>query len=277
MICAWDKLLRILPLWMRDDVDRMGKEELQELRLRLDRPPLLCMQSKKVTLKGNVTQEDLSYIVNTASRYSPWTAQSIAKGYLTAPGGHRIGLCGDAVLKNDMLAGIQKVSSLNIRVARDFPGYSGRIRELSDSILLIGPPGSGKTTLLRDLIRRKSGEKNVAVVDERGELFPEGCFSTGEGLDVLTGCPKAQGIEMLLRTMGPEWIGVDEITAPGDCDALVQAGWCGIKLMATAHAMNLQDLRSRPIYRPILNSGLFPNICVLRSNKTYRMERLLPC
>lgn len=274
MICAWDKLLSVLPMKIRGDVNQIGPKKLQEIRLRIHNPPMLCLDSEIRMLSCAVSQDDLAYTVNAASKYSPWSAETVSMGYLTADGGHRIGLCGDAVIKNGVMSGIRKVSSINIRVAKDYPGVSGRIKDISGSILLIGPPGSGKTTLLRDLIRRIAENANMAVVDERGELFPENSFPTGKGLDILRGCPKNHGIEILLRTMGPEWIAVDEITAPADCDALIQAGWCGVKLLATAHAFSLDDLYTRAVYRPIVKCGLFSVICVFNHDKTYRVERI---
>lgn len=274
MICAWDKLLSVLPMKIREDVNQIGPEKLQEIRLRIHNPPMLCLDNEIRMLSHTVNQNDLDYTVNAASKYSPWSAGTVSKGYLTADGGHRIGLCGDAVMKNGEMSGIRKVSSINVRVAKDYPGVSCRIKDISGSILLIGPPGSGKTTLLRDLVRRIAEGANVAVVDERGELFPENGFPIGKGVDILRGCPKNQGIEVLLRTMGPEWIAVDEITASVDCDAMTQAGWCGVKLLATAHAVCMDDLHSRSVYRPIINSGLFSTICVLNHDKTYRVERI---
>lgn len=274
MICAWDKLLRILPTWMREDVNGLGKQKLLELRLRLDKPPQLKLPDQTVCMEGKMKPEDFSFIVNSASNYSPWAAATISQGYITAEGGHRIGLCGEAVVKNGIMTGIRRVTSVNIRVARDIPGLSAKLGNVEESLLLIGPPGSGKTTLLRDLIRRVSRQGSVCVVDERGELFPDNCFSVGAGIDVLYGCSKSKGIELLLRTMGPDWIAVDEITAAEDCEALLQAGWCGVRLVATAHALDLQDLRTRPVYRPLWESGFFRNACILSKNRTYRMERI---
>ena len=172
MICAWDKLLRVLPARMRDEVNKYGAEAMQELRLRLDKPPLLCIRKERHELSGLVKQEDLDYVINVASNYSPWTVSTISKGYLTADGGHRIGLCGEAVMKNGQMEGVKKVTSVNIRVARDFPGISERIKNIHGSVLLIGPPGSGKTTLLRDLIRCVAKNDNVAVVMKGESYFP---------------------------------------------------------------------------------------------------------
>lgn len=274
MLCAWKELLSVLPQHMRLDVDRLGKEKAQEIRLRLGRPPGIVMQDRTVLLNRTVMQEDLRFVVNAACRYSPWTAAGAANGYITAPGGHRIGLCGEAVVKDGSMAGIRSVRSLNIRIARDFPGIAESLANCRGNLLILGKPGSGKSTLLRDLIRQRSWHENVAVIDERGELFPQG-LDTGQAVDILTGCPKAQGMEIILRTMGPETIAVDEITASADCEALLHAGWCGVRLLATAHASDAKDLRSRKLYRPILESGLFDTLVILHMDKSYRTERAM--
>lgn len=275
MKCAWDKLLALLPAWMQLPVDEQGKDTLQELRLRLNRPPELICQGGNRTLGRKVLPEDLKYCINAASRYSPWTAASAAKGYITAAGGHRIGLCGEAVIHNGGMTGIRTPTSLCIRVARDFPGIAKEAAIIKGSILILGKPGSGKTTLLRDLIRQRSemGE-NVSVVDERGELFPEDFFQPGKRTDVITGCSKAQGIDSVLRTMGPDCVAVDEITAKEDCEALLQAGWCGVKLLATAHAASRKDLLSRPVYRPLAQSKIFETVLVLQQDKSWKAERI---
>lgn len=276
MKCAWKELLSILPPWMRLQVDKVGRETCQEIRLRLGVPPEIVLQGKSVWLDRLVTRDDLNQCINTASRYSPWNSASAAQGYLTAPGGHRIGICGDGVIKNGFLTGFREIRSLCIRVARDFPGIAGDLNHKNESILIIGAPGWGKTTLLRDLIRGLSNlDQHVAVVDERGELFPTvPAFSPGKCTDVLCGCSKREGIEVLLRTMGPNWIAVDEITASEDCEALLKAAYCGVKLAATAHAGSLEDFRRRSVYRPLIECGLFHHAMVLRQDKSWSLERM---
>ena len=278
MRCAWKELLSILPSWMRREVDELGQDTLQELRLRLGLPPELIRSSTNTTLKRAVTAEDIHAVVNTASRYSPWSAATAAQGDIPAPGGQRIGLCGEAVVKNGSMTGIRQATSLCIRVARDFPGIAPRFQGTRSSILIIGRPGSGKTTLLRDMIRQRSANctGSIAVVDERGELFPNNgtAFSPGSRTDVLTGCSKREGIEILLRTMGPEIIAVDEITSEGDCKALIHAGWCGVALLATAHAATREDLYSRPVYKPLITSKLFDTLVILRADKSWKAERM---
>ena len=275
MNCAWKELMGILPLWCRTDVDELGRDSLQELRLRLGFVPELIRSNGNVRLKRAVSADDLSYIVNTASRYSPWAAATAALGYITAPGGHRIGMCGQAVVQDGQMTGFRQMRSLCIRVARDCPGIAQKLQYLSGSVLLIGPPGSGKTTLLRDLIRLRSDSArgSIGVVDERGELFPAG-YSTGFRTDVITGCSKRQGIDRLLRVMSPESIAMDEVTSEEDCDSLLKAGWCGVRLLATAHASSRADLLSRNVYAPLVKSGLFDTLVILQRDKSFKAERM---
>lgn len=274
MRCAWKELLSILPLWMRPQVDGVGADKLQELRLRLGCATELRCSKGSVELPQKLLEEDLRYVVNAACRYSPWSAASASEGYITAQGGHRIGLCGDAVVQGQRMTGLRKVHSLCIRVAKDYLGVAEGFCG-GGSVLILGPPGSGKTTFLRDYIRLRARSETVAVVDERGELFPiEGGFLRGKRMDVLTACTKAQGIEMLLRVMGPDVIAVDEITSERDCDGLIKAGWCGVSLLATAHAASMQDLRSRTVYKPLLESRLFQRAVILQRDKSWKAEEI---
>ena len=277
MKCAWNAFLSILPPRLRKEVDNLGADTLEELHLRLNQRIELILGGFSHLLKINAGEEDIRFVINTASRYSPWAASSAAHGYVTAPGGHRIGICGDCVVQAGLVTGIRQASSLCIRVARAFDGI-GQSAPRHGSILILGPPGVGKTTLLRDIIRLRSQFDAISVVDERGELFPAGdIFETGPRTDVLTGCSKAQGVEMALRTMGPKCIAVDEITAAEDCQALISAGWCGVELLATAHAANCEDLKRRPVYRPLAQSGLFEQAIILSRDKSWRMERMELC
>ena len=273
MKCAWQELLSILPGWLSAEADKQGRESLHELRLRAGRNPELVTGKGSSWLGRTVSRDDLQFCINTASRYSPWAAHSVSEGYLTAPGGHRSGICGEAVVKAGEMTTIRQPESICIRVARDFPGIGKQASDLRGSILLSGPPGAGKTTLLRDLARQMAEKYTVSVVDERKELFP-GCFLLGKKMDVLSGCPKVSGLDMLLRTMGPETIALDEITAEEDCDALHHAGWCGVRLVAAAPASSDADLRSRALYRPLLKDRLLRHVLILKRDKPLHEERM---
>lgn len=280
MICQWEAYLNLLPFWLRQDVDRYGRETLQELRIRMGQGPEMILQHSAHRLTRQIQRDDINFIINAASEYSPWAAGTTAEGFLTAPGGHRIGICGVGTVQDGILQGIHYPTSLCLRVARDFANIAQRADGITGSILIIGPPGSGKTTLLRDLIRQRSnkGQGSVVVIDEREELFPlyrgQTSFPTGDRTDIMSRCPKAAGIDAAIRNMSPEWIAVDEITAQSDCDALLHAGWCGVNLLATAHAGSLQDLKTRPVYQTLIGYKLFSHIILLRKDKSWTAERI---
>ena len=280
MHCAWDAFIKLLPIRMRYEVDKLGKDVLQEVRLRLGYPPELVTQKKSIYLDQLVDEDDLTNCIHFATQYSPWTAESVGQGYITAPGGHRIGVFGRFVQQHACDWSMQTPSMLCLRVARDFPGISAHAAESANSILIIGAPGTGKTTLLRDLIRQYSNSSrgNVSVIDEKEEIFPQYkgryCFLPGIHTDVLSGCKKSVGIEWALRNMTPSVIAVDEITAQSDCDAILHAGWCGVRLFATAHAGSKEDLFTRSVYKPIIEHNLFQTLLIMQSDKNWHAERM---
>ena len=280
MQCHWQEFIRILPQWMRQQVDEQGRDTMLELRLRINAPPEIVKKNGSIWLKRGSCAEDLSFIINTATKYSPWTSNTISEGYITIPGGHRIGICGSCVYKQDHTMNIVNLYSLCIRIARSFPGVSGNVYMKSGSILIIGRPGSGKTTFLRDLIYQISENCSgaVAVLDERRELFPLGSsiplFQTGKRTDVLSGCRKADGLDMAIRTLNPTVIALDEITNSDDCGALAYAAWCGVRLIATAHAGSKTELMCRKVYEPIMNQRIFDTLIILHADQSWKEERL---
>ncbi len=273
MMCAWNELLIILPPKLRQEVACFHQDSLQEIRLRINAPPEFVINGRKKSTGEKLGQETLQYVINAASQYSPWCSHTITHGYLTASGGHRIGLCGEAIVKNGQVSGFSRITSLCIRIAHDIRDIGQEATMVSGSVLILGAPGWGKTTLLRNWTRCLAAHETVYVIDERKELFPEG-FSRGERMDVLSGCPKRFGIEMGTRTMSPDWIAVDEITAEEDCMALIHSANCGVRLVATAHARDFHEFENRTVYHSLLENRIFQTFVVLNQNKSYNLERI---
>lgn len=295
---AYRQAAQVLPLSLRGAALALPEDKqarAEEVRLRVGRPMTAVFPQGELPLGTNpVTGRELEQLLELASRASVHTvADQLRRGYLTVEGGHRVGLCGTPVLRDGQIHGLGRLSSAAIRVARQVTGAAVPVeRELLErdgtlcSTLILAPPGAGKTTLLRDLIRIASqGEgmvpQRVAVADERGEVaalwngVPQ--LDVGERTDVLEGCPKAQALMMLLRAMNPQVLAADEITAPEDVAALISAAGCGVKLLATAHGRDREDLCRRPLYRQLMEAGVFERLLLIRTEKgrrSYQVEVL---
>lgn len=249
-------------------------QQIEEIRLRAGKPPSVKQLGReRETGLPPVTAELLRDILSRAARYSVHSyADSLRHGFLTLAGGHRLGVCGTAVMENGKVGGVRGISSLNLRVARQIGQAGGEIDPMAGgkpcSMLLLSPPGLGKTTLLREFTRRVSDSGlSVAVADERCEIaalsngVPQ--FEIGACTDVIEGCGKKEAVIMLLKTMSPALLVVDEITAPEDVEAVALCAHCGVSVLASAHARNLEDLQKRALYRTLLDLGLFERAVVI--------------
>lgn len=286
---GFETALTVLPREVRAAAARLPagvRGRVEELRLRTGRPPAARLAEGEVSLPGvpEVTPETLRTVMELATGASWHAAEdSLRRGFVTVSGGCRIGICGQAVMEQGRVASIRELSSLCIRIPREIRGCAdGLLEGEFTSTILISPPSGGKTTLLREMCRCLSdGGLPLALCDERGEVAAvwngRAQFDVGIHTDVLTGAPKGEGAMMLLRSMAPRILALDEITAPEDVDACLCAANCGVRLLVTAHGSGTEDLFSRGVYRRLVEQKLFQRAVVIRvqdGRRHYRVERL---
>ncbi|MEW6447039.1 MAG: stage III sporulation protein AA [Bacillota bacterium] len=305
-----ETLLRLFPPTLRDLLGRLRVwEEVEEVRLKAQRPLLLRLTREDffVSPSGSlvkhpgeayqVTLEEINNILNVASGASLYAfEEEVRSGYITLQGGHRLGLTGRAVLERGRIHTLKYISGLNLRVAREVRGAADGVLPyvITGSpprvchTLILSPPRAGKTTFLRDLVRQLSDGVpaldfpgvTVGLVDERSELAA--CFQgvpqlgIGARTDVLDACPKAEGIRLMVRAFGPDVVATDEIGRAEDARAVEDALNAGVKVVATAHATSLEELKNRPFFRYLFALGVVERFILLaRREKPGRVAAVL--
>ena len=249
---------------------RLDLGRLQEIRLRAEKPFLIRLDGEEFFLSGQgkslkepadawvVTKREIRETMELVGKYSLYAYEDeLKQGYLTLQGGHRMGISGKVVLEGDKVKSIRYISCLNLRLSHQITGCGDKVLPyLYDETglkhtLIISPPRCGKTTLLRDLIRqisngsREHPGRTVGVLDERSEIC--GCYQgipandVGIRTDVMDACPKAEGMMMMIRSMAPEVLAVDEIGGQEDISALETALFCGCRLLATVNGSSLEE------------------------------------
>ena len=264
---GFDRAAGLLPEHLRGaaaSLPALLRQTAEDFRLRRGRSPTVLAAGRERELGAEkVDERALLAVLELSSDASMHAAgDALRRGYLTARGGVRVGVCGAFSAEGGVL-GLREVSSLAIRIPR-------AVR------------GGGKTTLLRDLIRCLSdGGERVGVADERGELGGmwngELQFDLGRSTDVLSGAPKAEAAMMLLRGMNCETIAMDEISLAADAAAVEQLTGCGVRVLATVHAASPSDLARRAPLRELLALGAFESAVTIRAEagrRHYRVDRL---
>ena len=281
----------LLPAPLRQTALRLPDKQMaaaEELRLRVGQPLVVQLDRTDAVPEPSslLSAQDLADTLTQAAQGSAHTAMEQTRhGFFTAEGGHRVGLAGAALVKGGEISGFRELSSLCIRVARPAPGIADSLCEglwrygPLPNVLILSPPGHGKTTLLREMVRRISHTRTVALADERGEVAGlvrgRPSMDVGARTDVLSGAPKATAALCLLRAMTPQVLAMDEITDPDDVNALLTCVGCGVSLICTAHAAHFGDFASRPVNRPLLD--LFERVIVINRRegvRHYAMECL---
>ena len=281
----------------------IAMDKITEIRIRVGSPVLIYMNQREISIDRegkfiyvaeagkNFTYKEIQKLVDfwcMDSRYA--FKNEIKRGFLTIEGGHRIGICGETVTdENGVIQSIKHISSVNIRVAHEVKGVAENIMKYIYEVnqivntLVVSAPGAGKTTLLRDIIRlisKGNGKqlgKSVGVVDERGEIAA--CFQgipqldVGPRTDVLSNCPKKWGMRMLLRSMAPSVIAVDELGEIEEIDLIQQMTGNGCSVIATIHGASIEELKNKKFLDEIWKQQIFTNIIHLfKENNQYHME-----
>jgi stage III sporulation protein AA len=295
-----DELLKIFSLKLRTILGKLtvDYDKLQEIRLRMNAPLLIIYgnkeafiseeaklvedPSKGVLITKNEIRETMEYISN----YSLYAFEDeIRQGFITINGGHRIGIAGKTIIEDDVIKGMKHISFINIRLAHQVKGCADPVlpylvNKQARGIyhtLIISPPRCGKTTLLRDIIRQLSDGNpylpgmSIGVVDERSEIGA--CYmgtpqnELGIRTDILDCCPKAKGMLMLIRSMSPQIIAVDEIGSREELEAIDYVIGCGCKLIATVHGSSIEDIRNKPTLSELVKKKLFERYVILSNVK----------
>lgn len=289
-------LLKIFSTKVRSILSKLDIDYdlLQEIRLRVDSPLFIIYDNQEffISKEGklsktidkafyidkNEIKETMEYISN-FSFYA--FEDEIKQGFITISGGHRIGISGKIILDNERIKSMKYISFINIRLSHEVKGcgdkvmpylYNDKTHDCYHT-LIISPPRCGKTTLLRDMVRQLSnGNSNhpglmVGVVDERSEIGA--CYmgipqnDLGIRTDVLDCCPKAKGMMMLIRSMSPRVIAVDEVGSIEDINAIEYAMNSGCKLIASVHGNSIEDINNKPVLSELFKKKLFERFIVL--------------
>lgn len=270
---AVDRLAAMLPPELIEMTGELPAD-LTELRLRPGKEiQLSCGQACRLT-RGVAAPELIKKAADMLSKYSLYAwEEELKQGFFTLETGCRVGVCGKVAVDSGRITALTALGSMSIRVAKEVRGAANDVlphlleHGRPVSALVISRPGLGKTTMLRDIARQLSSLANVAICDERSEIAA--CVSgiptmdVGPRTDVLDGCPKRVGMQLLIRSMSPEIIVTDELGHAGDAEALHEAARCGVTVIASAHASGYADAADRTALGTVLRDGLFDRIVVL--------------
>ena len=255
-------------------------DKLQEIRLRIGKPIIVIADNVEWVMREVIEKEEFMETLEYICKYSLYAFENeLKQGFITIEGGHRVGISGQVYVENGEVKNFKNISSMNIRVSHEVLQCAQRIlpyvtqeKEVLNT-LIVSPPRCGKTTLLRDLVRQVSDGNSyikgctVGVVDERSEIA--GCYlgipqnQVGIRTDILDACPKSKGMMMLVRSMAPRVIAVDELGGAEDVYAMEYAMNCGCRFIATVHGKSMEEIRKKPLFENLVKEHRFDRYIVL--------------
>lgn len=291
-------ILFYLPLRIKDVIYKLSdtqKNSLKEIRLRSDKPIVLVTQKgcSFIAESGKpsyiisdsllkITHSELTETVKKICEYSVYSHQEdINRSFITVSGGHRVGICGNAVIENGKIISVRDICSLNFRIAGEVRGSADSIiselfySKLSN-IIISGPPMSGKTTVLRDLVRQISdgnaGEYyKCALIDERLEIAGTNPLrsrcNVGNNTDIFSSYPKKYAIEAAVRSFSPNMVFCDEVVSREESEEILNAVMSGVHFAVTVHCNSIDDLYRRTPSKILIESGLFDAVVLLSTGE----------
>ena len=262
-----DCVMASLPFGMRLEIDNIMKKRrnslLSEIRLRCYGLSSVSLGGERILLFSSINKEELSLLFDVLTDGALYAhRETLKSGYITIEGGVRVGVAGSVSYDERGPFCVTDVSSLVFRV----PSYRCEVGDKlfqafvrsKGGMLIYSAPGIGKTSALRELVRLLGGgvgKQNVVVIDERREFSLDDY--KGRSVDVLSGYKKADGMEIALRTLSPDVMVIDEIGSLGEAEVMAQFVNCGVRVIATAHADNLDAVMKKKALEPFLSMGIF--------------------
>ena len=289
-------ILKCLPTQLAKLILEHNIQKLEEIRIRANKPVILKLGQVEIVLSYTITTNEIIGILQNICNNSIYTYQNqICNGFITLPGGNRVGIAGNVVIKDGQVSNISYIYSLNFRISHQINGASDNILKYvldteNNTIfntLIVSPPGAGKTTIIRDLAKRISNGINeinfrgldVSIIDERGEIaaMTKGITFNDVGIrtDVLDNVPKSIGIRMAVRSMAPKVIIADEIGNKDDVNIINYAICSGVKCIFTAHGSNMEDLLKNNEINKIINLQLFSKIIFLDEKQKGKIKNVV--